>query len=153
MVVHACRQLEPSLLQLLAASPLDKAEPCPIEIRDDTLIFNLLPSVSLAVAGQEAHARMLNALVIPTTGKVRVDGLDTASEARAVRRRVGFCFTDPDAQIVMPTVAEDIECGGPAARMLQLESDRGQGYLYSPAVAAGEIENWLRREAVVEALD
>jgi biotin transport system ATP-binding protein len=28
-----------------------------------------------------------------------------------VRRRVGFCFTDPDAQIVMPTVEEDIAFG------------------------------------------
>jgi biotin transport system ATP-binding protein len=28
-----------------------------------------------------------------------------------VRRRVGFCFTDPDAQIVMPTVAEDVAFG------------------------------------------
>jgi biotin transport system ATP-binding protein len=28
-----------------------------------------------------------------------------------VRRRVGFCFTDPDAQIVMPTVREDIAFG------------------------------------------
>ena len=53
----------------------------------------------------------------------------------------------------MTTVAEGIECEGQAALMLQLECDRGQGYLYSPALAAGEIENWLRREAVVEALD
>ena len=28
-----------------------------------------------------------------------------------MRRRVGFCFTDPDAQIVMPTVAEDVAFG------------------------------------------
>ncbi|WP_420805206.1 ATP-binding cassette domain-containing protein [Intrasporangium chromatireducens] len=51
---------------------------------------------------------MLNALVIPTTGRVTVDGLDTARDARSIRRRVGFCFTDPDAQIVMPTVQEDL---------------------------------------------
>ena len=62
-------------------------------------------------SGKSTFARMLNGLVIPTTGKVRVDGLDTASQARAIRRRVGFCFTDPDAQIVMPTVAEDIAFG------------------------------------------
>jgi biotin transport system ATP-binding protein len=54
---------------------------------------------------------MLNALVVPTAGRVRVDGLDTAKQAREIRRRVGFCFTDPDAQIVMPTVAEDIAFG------------------------------------------
>jgi biotin transport system ATP-binding protein len=54
---------------------------------------------------------MLNALVVPTAGRVRLDGLDTARHAREIRRRVGFCFTDPDAQIVMPTVAEDIAFG------------------------------------------
>ncbi|MDV3222082.1 ABC transporter ATP-binding protein [Intrasporangium sp.] len=59
-------------------------------------------------SGKSTFARMLNALVVPTEGAVRIDGRDTSREARAVRRRVGFCFTDPDAQIVMPTVAEDV---------------------------------------------
>ena len=45
---------------------------------------------------------------MPTRGRVTYDGLDTARDGRAVRRRVGFVFTDPDAQIVMPTVAEDV---------------------------------------------
>lgn len=62
-------------------------------------------------SGKSTFARMLNGLVVPTRGKVRVDGLDTAKEAKAIRRRVGFCFTDPDAQIVMPTVAEDVGFG------------------------------------------
>ena len=62
-------------------------------------------------SGKSTFARMLNALVVPTSGQVRVDGLDTARHARDVRRRVGFCFTDPDAQIVMPTVSEDIAFG------------------------------------------
>ncbi|HEY5821512.1 MAG TPA: energy-coupling factor ABC transporter ATP-binding protein [Propionibacteriaceae bacterium] len=62
-------------------------------------------------SGKSTFARLLNGLVVPTAGRVRVDGLDTARDARAVRRRVGFCFTDPDAQIVMPTVAEDVAFG------------------------------------------
>jgi biotin transport system ATP-binding protein len=62
-------------------------------------------------SGKSTFARMLNALVVPTSGTVHLDGLDTAKEARAIRRRVGFCFTDPDAQIVMPTVAEDVAFG------------------------------------------
>ena len=62
-------------------------------------------------SGKSTFARLLNALVLPTEGRVRLDGLDTARDARAVRRRVGFCFTDPDAQIVMPTVAEDVGFG------------------------------------------
>jgi biotin transport system ATP-binding protein len=49
--------------------------------------------------------------VLPTRGTVTVDGLDTRREGAAVRRRVGFCFSDPDAQIVMPTVREDVALG------------------------------------------
>jgi biotin transport system ATP-binding protein len=59
-------------------------------------------------SGKSTLARLLNGLVVPTTGRVLVDGLDTRKDGPAVRRRVGFVFTDPDAQIVMPTVAEDV---------------------------------------------
>lgn len=62
-------------------------------------------------SGKSTFARMVNGLVVPSRGRVLVDGLDTAKEGRAVRRRVGFCFTDPDAQILMPTVAEDLAFG------------------------------------------
>ncbi len=59
-------------------------------------------------SGKSTLARLLNGLVVPTSGRVLVDGLDTRRDGAAVRRRVGFVFTDPDAQIVMPTVAEDV---------------------------------------------
>ena len=59
-------------------------------------------------SGKSTLARLLNGLVLPTTGAVRVDGLDTARDGATVRRRVGFVFTDPDAQLVMPTPAEDV---------------------------------------------
>ena len=62
-------------------------------------------------SGKSTFARMVNGLVLPTQGAVRVDGLDTRRRSTEVRRRVGFCFTDPDAQIIMPTVREDIAFG------------------------------------------
>jgi biotin transport system ATP-binding protein len=62
-------------------------------------------------SGKSTFARLLNGLVVPTSGRVLVDGLDTAADLRAVRRRVGFVFQDPDAQIVHPTVAEDVAFG------------------------------------------
>jgi biotin transport system ATP-binding protein len=62
-------------------------------------------------SGKSTLARLLNGLVLPTSGRVLVDGLDTATDLRAVRRRVGFVFQDPDAQIVHPTVAEDVAFG------------------------------------------
>lgn len=59
-------------------------------------------------SGKSTFARMLNGLVMPTRGQVLVDGRDTGRQAREIRRRVGFCFTDPSAQILMPTVREDL---------------------------------------------
>jgi len=62
-------------------------------------------------SGKSTFVRLVNGLVLPRDGAVTVDGLDTRKDGREVRRKVGFCFTDPDAQIVMPTVAEDIGFG------------------------------------------
>ena len=62
-------------------------------------------------SGKSTFARMLNGLVVPEHGTVTLDGLDTTRQGKQVRRRVGFCFTDPDSQIVMPTVAEDVAFG------------------------------------------
>lgn len=59
-------------------------------------------------SGKSTLARLVNGLVLPSSGTVTVDGLDTARDGRAVRGRVGFVFTDPDAQLVMPTAVEDI---------------------------------------------
>jgi len=61
-------------------------------------------------SGKSTLARMLNGLV-------------TASDAAAVRRRVGFVFTDPDAQIVMPTVAEDVAFSLRRRRLPRAELD------------------------------
>ncbi|MCH5642177.1 MULTISPECIES: energy-coupling factor ABC transporter ATP-binding protein [unclassified Gordonia (in: high G+C Gram-positive bacteria)] len=60
-------------------------------------------------SGKSTLARMINALVTPDTGTVTVNGIDAAKHKRRVRREVGFIFSDPDRQIIMPTVIEDIE--------------------------------------------
>ncbi|WP_067970633.1 energy-coupling factor ABC transporter ATP-binding protein [Nocardiopsis trehalosi] len=62
-------------------------------------------------SGKSTLARTLNGLVVPDSGRVLVDGRDTRRHGREVRRRVGFVFADPAAQIVMPTVAEDVAIG------------------------------------------
>lgn len=73
-----------------------------------------LPERRIAVigpngSGKSTLARLLNALVVPTGGSVHVDGIDVADQPTKARRAVGFCFTDPAAQLVMPTCVEDIE--------------------------------------------
>ncbi|PJK31093.1 energy-coupling factor ABC transporter ATP-binding protein [Minwuia thermotolerans] len=62
-------------------------------------------------SGKSTLARLLNALQLPSRGRVKVDRSDTRSDARAIRRRVGFVFQNPDNQIVYPTVAEDLAFG------------------------------------------
>ncbi|HET9654820.1 MAG TPA: ABC transporter ATP-binding protein [Kineosporiaceae bacterium] len=75
---------------------------------DLTLTQRRIGIVGANGSGKSTLARMLNGLVLPSRGRVLVDGLDTRRDGPAVRRRVGFVFSDPDAQIVMPTVAEDV---------------------------------------------
>ncbi|GAA0539159.1 cobalt ABC transporter ATP-binding protein [Saccharopolyspora subtropica] len=59
-------------------------------------------------SGKSTLARMINGLVHPTRGRVLVDGVDPVRDGRTVRHRVGFIFTHPDSQIVMPTAGEDV---------------------------------------------
>ncbi len=59
-------------------------------------------------SGKSTLARLLNGLVEPSDGRVTVNDLDTTRDGAAVRRQVGFVFTDPGAQLVMPTCLEDI---------------------------------------------
>lgn len=59
-------------------------------------------------SGKSTLARLINGLVVASSGRVMVDDLDVAEDGPAVRRKVGFAFTNPAAQLVMPTVAEDV---------------------------------------------
>lgn len=64
-------------------------------------------------SGKSTLAKMLNGLIIPTGGKVFVDGMDTADEDKLldIRRRVGMVFQNPDNQIVTTVVREDVAFG------------------------------------------
>ncbi len=59
-------------------------------------------------SGKSTLARLVNGLRPATKGRVRTLGLDVATHGAQVRARVGFVFTDPDAQLVMPTAVEDV---------------------------------------------
>ena len=75
-------------------------------------------------SGKSTLARLLNGLVSPSSGRVVVDGLDVSEDGPAVRRRVGFVFTQPAAQLVMPTVAEDIALS--LRRLVPDKKERGR---------------------------
>lgn len=62
-------------------------------------------------SGKSTFARLLNGLLIPDRGQVWVDGLNTRQQTKAIRRKVGFVFQNPDHQIVFPIVEEDLAFG------------------------------------------
>ncbi len=53
-------------------------------------------------------ARLINALTLPSTGQVKVNGSDTRVASSEVRSQVGFLFADATAQVIMPTPVEDV---------------------------------------------
>lgn len=59
-------------------------------------------------SGKSTFARLLGGLVGRTAGELSVLGIDPADHAGELRRRIALVFSNPDAQIVMPTVAEDV---------------------------------------------
>ena len=64
-------------------------------------------------SGKSTMAKMFNAMLTPTSGKVLVDGMDTADEAHTfdIRRQVGMVQQNPDNQLVASIVEEDVAFG------------------------------------------
>lgn len=60
--------------------------------------------------GKSTFAKHLNAILLPSGGKVYIDGIDTKDENRIydIRQRVGMVFQNPDNQIVATIVEEDV---------------------------------------------
>jgi len=100
---------------------------------------NALEDVSLEIApgsfvavlghngsGKSTLAKHLNAILLPTEGRVQVCGMDTADEERIldIRRSVGMVFQNPDNQIVANVVEDDVafapeNLGVPSAEIRQ----------------------------------
>ena len=63
--------------------------------------------------GKSTTAKLCNAILIPQSGRVLVDGIDTKDEAKIndIRRKVGMVFQNPDNQIVATIVEDDVAFG------------------------------------------
>ena len=61
-------------------------------------------------SGKSTLAKHFNGILLPTSGKVLVDGIDTTDESRIydIRQTVGMVFQNPDNQIVATIVEEDV---------------------------------------------
>ena len=64
-------------------------------------------------SGKSTLAKHFNALLLPTSGKVIIDGMDTTEENELwkIREKVGMVFQNPDNQIVAAIVEDDIAFG------------------------------------------
>jgi len=81
-------------------------------------------------SGKSTLLRLIDGLIAPTAGRVVVDGFDTATAARSVRRLVGFVFTDAMAQLLAPTAVEDVELSlRPSIRDRKERTARAQEWL------------------------
>ena len=81
-------------------------------------------------SGKSTMAKHMNAILLPSGGKVYVAGMDTADEnlLTDIRRTVGMVFQNPDNQLVATIVEEDVAFGPenlgiPSAEMRQLVDD------------------------------
>lgn len=62
-------------------------------------------------SGKSTLVRLINGLVQPSAGVVHVGDLSVTQDSRALRRRVGFVFQNPENQLVLPIVGEDLLWG------------------------------------------
>jgi biotin transport system ATP-binding protein len=67
--------------------------------------------IGLNGSGKTTFARMINGLTKPTSGHVSVNGLDTVKDASEVLKDVGFIFQNPQNQIILPIIRDDIAFG------------------------------------------
>lgn len=63
-------------------------------------------------AGKSTFMGLLNGVELPTRGVVTIGGMTVAKEnLKAIRRKVGIVFQDPDEQLFCPTVFDDVAFG------------------------------------------
>ena len=86
-------------------------------------------------AGKTTLVLHLNGILVPSAGEIRIGGLPVAREhLKEIRRRVGVVFQDPDDQLFMPTVRDDVGFG-PAN--LGLRGDELDGRVAGALAAVG----------------
>ena len=79
--------------------------------------------IGLNGSGKTTFARLINGLTRPTGGKVSVNGLDTVKDAKAVLQTVGFIFQNPQNQIILPIVRDDVAFGLKRLGISKTETD------------------------------
>lgn len=79
--------------------------------------------IGLNGSGKTTFARMINGLVLPAAGRVSVNGFDTSKNGDRVRALAGFIFQNPQNQIVLPILKEDIALGLSTRKLSKVEKE------------------------------
>ncbi|MBQ9832980.1 MAG: energy-coupling factor transporter ATPase [Clostridia bacterium] len=87
-----------------------------VALEDISLTINsgeILAIVGHNGSGKSTLAKHMNALLLPSSGSVTVDGMDTLNDEYTldIRQKVGIVFQNPDNQIVTTVVEEDVGFG------------------------------------------
>lgn len=92
-----------------AGSPIEALKGINLKIEKGEFVALIGPNGS----GKSTLAKHLNALLLPTSGEVWVEGLNTKDTKSLweIRRRVGMVFQNPDSQLVATTVEEEVAFG------------------------------------------
>jgi biotin transport system ATP-binding protein len=146
---HSSSDTEAATIRLEAASVrvLDQAGHTRTTLEPTTLD---LPETRIALVGSNGQGkttllRAIAGLQEVSEGRVSVDGHDVAHDLASVRATLGFLFADPAAQLIMPTVTEDLQLSlrrlglGRRERRLRAEellSGAGLSHLSSRSVHA-----------------
>ncbi|CDZ69230.1 energy-coupling factor ABC transporter ATP-binding protein [Neorhizobium galegae] len=79
--------------------------------------------IGLNGSGKTTFARMINGLVLPAAGQVTVNGFDTVKGGDRVRGQTGFIFQNPQNQIILPILKEDIALGLKSQKLSKADTE------------------------------
>jgi energy-coupling factor transport system ATP-binding protein len=88
-----------------------EVEPAVLHVSMQVALGEIVGIVGPNGSGKSTLGRLLKGLLVPASGHVCIDGLDTSVDSLEARRRVGLVFQNPNSQIVNAVVENEVAFG------------------------------------------